>query len=348
MAPRLFCFFLTLLLASDAWGQAAVTPPRLDELLTRASEFRRLLAQGNRVKASELVVVAKRQDFLNKPTAALENVRVVGFDFVDKEHVYVRVTGQTVISGSEGAQLTEPQVGDLWVREKGAWYFQPASGELPFSGVFKKDAAADAAALAEIKSNFKLLTDSIDVGEMWQGDHKELPVQFQYSGSSAIRILSKTDSPVTMIDSASNQWITKDSTQFKITVGSDDFDGPFDIPAAFTVYYKSVALDLSVRMKGTIRPIFKYRQAPETVPAESKDEFRLFLTNNTDEAADFGSFETDGKFFVTNYPRHLEPGQEGTITLKRDLIDGVTPGKIVRISLQKNLKGRQECEIRIH
>src|SRR5262249_41671588 len=161
-------------------------------------------------KASEYVITSKRKDFLNKPASPLDNVRPIGFDFVDKDHVLVRVTGQTVISGGEGAQLTQPQVADLWVREKGTWYFEPASAGVPFAAVFKKDAAADATALAEIKSSFKLLTQTIDVEEMWQRDRKELPVQFQYTGSSGIRIVSKIDTPVTMIDGASTQWITKE------------------------------------------------------------------------------------------------------------------------------------------
>jgi hypothetical protein len=347
MIPRVVCLILVLASAGPVWGQDNAPPQRLDELFMRASAFRRFLAAGDRVKASEYVVTSKRKDFLNKPASALDNVRPIGFDFVDKDHVLVRVTGQTVVSGGEGAQLTQPQIADLWVREKGAWYFEPASADVPFAAVFKKDAAADATALAEIKSSFKLLTQAIDVGEMWQGDRKELPVQFQYTGSSGIRIVSKIDTPVTMIDGASTRWITKESNHFQITAGSDDFDGPFDIPMTFTVYYKSVALDQSVRVKGSIRPVCKYRQAPETVPPDSKEEFRLFLTNNTDETAEFGAFETDGKFFVTNYPRRLEPAQEGVITLKRDQINGVKPGTVVSIALKKELQGKQLCEMRI-
>jgi hypothetical protein len=329
-------------------AQSLQTPPHIDDLVKRASALRQLLAAGDRVKASELVVATKRKDFLNKPPASLENFRIVGIDFIDKDRISVRLTGQTVMSGGEGAQLTEPQVSDVWKYEKGMWYFQPDSGDVPFSAVFKNDPAADAVALAEIKSSFKLLTQSVDVGETWQGDHKDFPVKFQYDGKVPIRIVSKLDSPVTMIDTASTQWITKDSNQFKVTAGSEDFEGPFDIPVAFTVYYKSVALDQSIRVKGDIRPVFKYRQVPGTVPADSKEEFQVFLTNNTDEPAELGAFSTEGKFYVTKYPHHLAAGEEGVITLKRNPAAGVSAGTIVSIDIDNHLKGKQVCEIRIH
>jgi hypothetical protein len=94
--------------------------------------------------------------------------------------------------------------------------------------------------------------------------------------------------------------------------------------------------------------MFKYRQVPETVPPDSKQEFQVFITNNTDEPAEFGAFATDGKFFVVKYPHHLGAGEEAVITLKRNPAAGVTPGTMVSITLDNQLKGRQVCEIRIH
>src|SRR5262249_14671363 len=116
----------------------------------------------------------------------------------------------------------------------------------------------------------------------------------------------------------------------------------------FTIYYKSIAFDQSVRVNGSIRPMFIYRQVPERVPVDSKQEFRIFLTNNTDEAAAFGSFDTDGKFYVINYPRQIPAGGDSVITLKRNPIPGTTSGSSVSISLQNSLKGRLAWKIPIH
>src|SRR5262249_55792864 len=110
---ELFLFLGTL------QAQSLQTPVHMDDLLKRASTFRQLLAAGDRVKASEFVIATKRKDFLNKPPSPLENIRIVGLDFIDKDHTSVRVTGQTIMSGGEGAQLTEPQISDVWAYEKG-------------------------------------------------------------------------------------------------------------------------------------------------------------------------------------------------------------------------------------
>jgi hypothetical protein len=328
-------------------GQGSDTPQRLDDLMTREIQFRRVLATGDRVKASEYVLASKRKDFLNKPTTSLQDVKIIGVDFADKDHVHVRITGQTVVATGSGAQLSEPHADDVWVREKGAWFYQPDAGSSSYAGMFIKAPGADAAALAEIKSSFKLLTTSVDIGELWQGDHKDVPVQFDYSGLVAIKIASKTDTPVSMIDTSSNQFITKDSKQFTVIAGSDDFDGPFDVPVNFTVYYKSVALDQSVRLKGTIRPMFKYHQEPATVPADSQQEFRLFLKNNTDEAADLASIETEGKFFIMNSPHHLAAGEEVVISLKRDMA-AKTPGTSLMVLLKNEIRGKQSSTVLIH
>jgi hypothetical protein len=330
-----------------ALSQVQSAPQRLDDLLTREAAFRHYLAAGDRVKASELVVASKRKDFLNQPPAALENFQLVGIDFVDKDHVSVRVTGQNVVSGGNGAQLVEPQVVDAWIRDKGNWFLQPDTGEHPFSGMFKKSAGADEVALTEIKSSFKLLSPAIDVGDVWQGDRKDVAIPFQYTGDSPIRIVSKVDSPVTMLDNNSTQRILKDAREFKIIAGSDDFDGPFDIPVGITIYYKSIALDESVRVKGNIRPLFRYKQEPATIPPDSKQEFSLFITNNTDEVAEFDGLVAEGAFDVTKFLNHLAPGEEGVITLKRNS-SVPKPGTVIRLSLGKGLKGKREFDVRIH
>jgi hypothetical protein len=107
-------------------------------------------------------------------------------------------------------------------------------------------------------------------------------------------------------------------------------------------------LDQSIRIKGAVRPVFKYRQVPGTVAPDNKEEFQVFLTNNTDEPADLGAFGTDGKFYVTKYPHHLAAGEEGLITLKRNVVADVSPGTLVSIAVDNHLKGKQVCEIRIH
>jgi hypothetical protein len=339
-------FFLPLLIATIA-GQTISIAPRIDDLLPRAAQFRRLLASGDRVKAAEFVLQAKRAAFLNNPTTALANFQLLGIDFIDKDRVAIRLSGQNIVSGSTGAELVEPQVVDTWVRDKGNWYFQPDAAATPFSTMFKKTAGTDEAALSEIKSRFKLLTDSIDIGALWQGDRKDVPVPFEYTGDAPIRIVSKVDTPVTMIDSAATQYILKEVKEFKLIAGSDDYDGPFDIPVSFTVYYKSVALDKTIRVKGMIRPLFKSRQEPSTIPPGSKEEFQLFLTNNTDEQADLDGVVTEGAFVMTHFNKHFAPGEEQVLTLKRNPLVA-KPGTTIRLLLVKDLKGRHELDVRIH
>ena len=344
---RVISFLSFLLIPVTLYAQSAAVPPHIDELLSRASDFRRLLATGDRVKASDFVIASKRKDFLNNPIASLQNIRLVGLQFVDKDHVYVQISGQALVSTGTGAQMAEPRVEDLWVRDKGNWYFQPETATIPsLRTMFKKDSAEDAAALAEIKSSFKFLSQSVDLGLMWQGDRKEVPIRFEYTGAPAIRIESKVDTPVTELNLTSSEWLSKDSKQFEIIAGSDDFEGRFDIPLTFTIYYKSVALEQSIRVKGEVRPVFKYRQEPAIIPPDSLDEFRIFLTNNTDEPADMNAINSDGKFYIIKRPEHLAPGEEGVITLKRNPA-GKPPGNVIKLSFEKELAGRQSSPIPI-
>ena len=94
--------------------------------------------------------------------------------------------------------------------------------------------------------------------------------------------------------------------------------------------------------------MFRYHQDPQEVPANSKEEFRVFVTNNTDQTAEFGALATDGKFYVNGYPHRLAAGEEGVITLQRNLDAGGTPGTKISITLNNHLKGRGFCEIQIH
>src|SRR5215831_8769315 len=98
MLVRLFCWNVAFLLVVSGWGQSIPAPQRVDDLIARASEFRRLLAAGDRVKASQLVVESKRKEFLNKSAEPLEKVRLIGLDFIDKDHVSIRVTGQALVA----------------------------------------------------------------------------------------------------------------------------------------------------------------------------------------------------------------------------------------------------------
>src|SRR5262249_3606333 len=155
-------------------------------------------------------------------------------------------------------QAQETVIRDVWKWEKNGWYFQPDSGESssPLGSLFNKGSNADRAAIAEIKSKFKVTSDVVDVGELIQGDFKQLPVAIEYTGEAPIRIGSENPTPVTALDSTSTRRITKETKQFFVTVGSDDFDGPFDLPLKFTVYYQSVALDQTIRFRGSIRQLF--------------------------------------------------------------------------------------------
>jgi len=345
----LVCFLLVLISSGFRLNaQTVALPTHVDELLTRATQFRRILGDGDRVKASEMVIASKRKDFLNNPPPSLQNIRPVGMDFIDKDHVYVRLSGESVSATVVTGQISQTSTSDLWVRDKGNWFFQPENGEFSLTNMFSHNAAADAAGQAEIRSVFKLLTDAVDVGELWQGDRKEVPIHFQYTGNLPIRIASKSDTPVTMIDVASNLSLTKDTNHFNLIVGSDDFDGPFDLPVTFTVYYQAIAaLDQTVHLKGSIRPVCRYHQTPATVGPNDPEEFSIAITNNTAEPRHIKAIASDGKFFIAKYPADLAPGEEGIIIARREP-HAVGPGKVMSVLLDNQSVGSRSCEIRVH
>src|SRR5215467_5147093 len=113
MKSRFLYFVVTVCLAGTALGQGSDAPQRLDELIIREIQFRRVLASGDHVKASEYVLASKRKDFLNKPATSLQDVKIIGVDFADKDHVHVRISGQAILATGAGMQLSEPHADDF-------------------------------------------------------------------------------------------------------------------------------------------------------------------------------------------------------------------------------------------
>src|SRR5262245_21826805 len=93
-----FRLSIGLVLAAGAFSQNTSVPVNVADLVKRATEFRRLLSAGDRVKASTFVSAAKRNDFLNRPIPALPSPKALGVDFVDSTEAGVRFSGQAILS----------------------------------------------------------------------------------------------------------------------------------------------------------------------------------------------------------------------------------------------------------
>src|SRR5437868_2127646 len=106
--PGLIALFFVLTVQAHATQNV---PQRVDDLLRRASEFLRALSSGDRVKASEMVALTKRKEFLNyPPKTPLDDAKLTRMDFVDKDHVYLQVTGKGMIPTPRGPQVLEPLI----------------------------------------------------------------------------------------------------------------------------------------------------------------------------------------------------------------------------------------------
>src|SRR5688572_6845429 len=295
-----------------AYPQAIPIPSRLDDLIPRAEEFRRLLAAGNRAKASEFVLPADRDRFLNDPVASLQNPQMTGVDFVDKDTVRIRTTGKAAIAPAGGSpQISETRVADTWVRSQNRWYFQPSLAEESLLAGFGGNPSADAQSLAEIRSNFKVLADVINVGRILQGEVKFVSIPIEYTGVSPIRLAPKLETPLATLDMQSSSRIIPGTKEFGVWVSGSDLDGPFNTMITFTVYYQGVAMDHSVKFEGNVFAPFTFRQLPEAVPPDSYVNFQLFVRNNNDVEVKVSTVAADEYFFVDEFPARLGPGEEG-------------------------------------
>ncbi len=346
MNRRALCLILTLFLFPILLqSQVPRLPAKLDELTVRAVEFRRALSVGDRVRASEFVALSGRNDFLNNPLAPLTNPRIVGIDFIDQEKVQVRTTGKLFLATGPTPQLTETVVTDIWIWQKNNWYLELASGKEAFLDRFSSRDSADTGDLKEIKSTFKLQNETFDVGTLLQGEYKQVTVPFEYSGDVPIRIESKLDTALAAIQSGTTRQLTKASKGFAVIVGSDDFEGPFRAPVRFVVYYKGVTFEQAVSFQGVIKASLRYRQVPETISRTSNENFELFIANASTADVEISAVFTDGKFHVNRFPDRIAPGQEASISLRRNLAE--SPGSTVAIHLKQPLNGKTIYEFKL-
>src|ERR1041384_7134003 len=93
---------MTLTLGSGTASAQAVRD--LNKLASRAAEYWKLVAAGERVKASSYIVAAKREGYLNNSGAPLLEPKLVGFQFTETVgRVMLRVSVKSIAGGIDTA-----------------------------------------------------------------------------------------------------------------------------------------------------------------------------------------------------------------------------------------------------
>jgi hypothetical protein len=274
----------------------AQSPGDLNKLAIRASEYWRLAAAGERVKASSYVTSTKRENYLNSGAFPFTEPKLIGFQFTDDaERVIVRVSTKSLV-GSTGPAVSVMEQPWRWTNNN--WFIDPADEINPFKANRGASAASAAAAVKEIEQNFRLKTTTVSVGTVWQGSYPDFPIEFEYTGTPPIRVAADPRVPFVGINPPSALYIQPGAKTLQLRIDSENFEGPFSLPVRLTIFYKDVSIERVLRVEGTVFHPIGITQIPDSIALVAGQKFEVKVKNNTDSPVSITEIQTDGLFEV--------------------------------------------------
>ena len=307
-----------------------------DKLVERARKFWTAMASGNRLQALELVLPEKKNLFLSGNPVPILKASVLGLDLTaDTSKATVRV-GIDVLSPEAAAGRLNWTISDPWVWRRDNWYLNLES---PID-VFPKGEGLEAIDIKEVQSqiekNFEILRDPVDLGTLVDGQHFTVEVPIKYTGDVPVSVELALPNP--LVDLGLSDPITSRSKNLILLVGTEDWEGPFNLPLPLKLRYRGATVDRTLMVKGNVFAPIVFRQDPPNGPIEAGREFSVFIRNNTGQQAGIGFFSTDAKLDVVKQPVMLLPKQEAELVLK--LRPGQSPDRLY-LQLDTPLNGRQ-------
>ena len=321
--------------------QEAKFPSDLERLVSRAQEFRDLMAGGRMVQALEYILPEKRDEVLASGRGAFTRARVVGVDFgPDPDRVGLRIAVELPLM-EVGPPRSDFVTTDAWVRVEGVWYFD-AEG---FSSLWEKAAAPeepDVEALrSEFEAEFEILEDLIDVGTLLEGEFKKVSVPIRFSGADPLRIETSLATRLVDLDAATTRYVRPNAKSFFLLVNTQDWEGPFQLPLLLTIHYKGVSYARSIHVRGSV---FAPLVLGEMTPAP-REGYRFSLRNNTEEAVRIAYINAEGKIEIVDHSSAIEANAEGFVHLKRK--PGVEPPEEITVELTTPIRGRKTFQFRL-
>ena len=100
-------------------------------------------------------------------------------------------------------------------------------------------------------------------------------------------------------------------------VGTDNWEGPFNVPLVLNLKYRGVIVERRLAVTGEVFIPVAFRQDPPNAPIVDGQEFSVFVRNNTDQDIRIRSFSVDAKLDVTKRAEVFPAHQESQFTFKK-------------------------------
>jgi hypothetical protein len=311
---KVFCLVLVcyLLPTSPILAQDLRLPKDTDKLIARAQKFWSSLASGQRLQALEFVLPEKKNLFLTGNPVPVLSAKVQGVDLtVDPDQATVRVSlrilGVVATSGEVNWTIADP-----WVWRKGNWYVNLEDATNVFPKAAEKQNIEEAQ--QSIDKNFEILRNPVDLGKLTDGQHFSIEVPIRYTGDMPLSVELAIPNPI--VDLPVSNAITSGSKNFRLLVGTDNWDGPFNLPVVLRIRYGEATVERTLMLQGEVFVPIAFRQEPPNGPIEEGREFSVFIRNNAVEPVGVQSITTDAKLDLVKWPDTLPPGQETEIVFK--------------------------------
>ena len=189
----------------------------------------------------------------------------------------------------------------------------------------------------QIRNNFQILRDSIDVGTLTEGESKRIEVPIKYTGDLPISLEVSLPNPFVDLE-FTQEPITSSSKNFILLVRTENSEGSFTLPLPLTIRYENVTIEeRTVVVKGNVFVPLAFRQFPPNGPIEFGRDFSVFIRNNTDETVEIGLILVDAKLDIAKRPDRLLPHEEGEVVFKTRPVD---PPAQMYVTLKTPLHGR--------
>ena len=312
---KVFCLALTCyFLASPILAQDLRLPRDTDKLIARAQRFWTSVASGQRLQALEFVLPEKKNLFISGNPVPVLKARVQGVDLTaDPDQATVRVSlnvlGVEATSGQLNWTITDP-----WVWRSGNWYVNLANP----ADIFPKGEELEKINVKEvqqsIEKNFEILRNPVDLGKLNDGQHFSIEVPIKYTGDIPLSVELALRNP--LVDLPVSEPITSRSKNFLLLVGTDNWEGPFNLPVPFKIRYGNASVERTLMVKGEVFVPVAFRQDPPNGPIEEGREFSVFIRNNTVQPAGIKFISTDAKLDIVKQPNILPPSQETEVVFK--------------------------------
>jgi len=332
---RGFCLIVALFFAPAIISSQELRLPRDPEkLIERVQRFWGRVTAGQRFQALEFVLPEKKDLFLSGNPTPILNAKLVGVDLTaNPDHAAVRIS-LDVLSKEAASGRLNWTITDSWVWRGNNWYLNLEDPP----DLFPKSGSTDAVDIKEVRrqidKNFEILQNSVDLGTLVEGRHSRVEVPIRYTGDVPISAELALPNPLVDVESTP---ITSRSQHLVLSVGTENWEGPFSLPLALKIRYQAAIVERTLFVKGEVFVPVAFRQSPPNGPIEEGREFSVFVRNNTSQQAGILFISVDARLDVLKPPSVLPPNQEIELVLR--LRRGESPDRLF-LELDTPLYGR--------